>query len=126
MSGRGERTFKKRKTLASQAGIMFSVARVRNQLRRGNYAKHIQTGASIYLATVLEYLVSEILEISGLAAQDNKKKRIIPRHIQLAIRNDNELNELLSNVTISQGGVLPFIHGVLLPKRTTHRTPNAE
>ena len=43
-------------------------------------------------------------------------QRIIPRHIQLAIRNDEELNKLLGGVTIASGGVLPNIHSVLLPK----------
>ena len=46
-------------------------------------------------------------QLAGNAARDNKKTRIIPRHIQLAIRNDEELNKLLSGVTIAQGGVLP-------------------
>jgi histone H2A len=54
--------------------------------------------------------------LAGNAARDNKKTRIIPRHLQLAIRNDEELNKLLGNVTIAQGGVLPNIHAVLLPK----------
>lgn len=52
------------------------------------------------------------------AARDNKKTRIIPRHLQLAIRNDEELNKLLGKVTIAQGGVLPNIQAVLLPKKT--------
>jgi histone H2A len=52
------------------------------------------------------------LELAGNAARDNKKTRIIPRHLQLAIRNDEELNRLLSGVTISQGGVLPNIQQV--------------
>ena len=55
---------------------------------------------------------------TGNAARDNKKSRIIPRHLQLAIRNDEELNKLLSGVTISQGGVLPNIQAVLLPKKS--------
>ena len=33
-------------------------------------------------------------------------------------RNDEELNKLLTGVTIAQGGVLPNIQAVLLPKKS--------
>ena len=66
---------------------------------------------------MLEYLAAEILELAGNAARDNKKSRIIPRHVQLAVRNDEELNKLLAGVTIAAGGVLPNIHSVLLPRK---------
>lgn len=61
----------------------------------------------------------QVLELAGNAARDNKKNRIIPRHIQLAVRNDEELSKLLGGVTIANGGVLPKIHQTLLPKKSS-------
>ena len=62
-------------------------------------------------------LFFQVLELAGNAARDNKKTRIVPRHIQLAVRNDEELSKLLSDVTIANGGVMPNIHNLLLPKK---------
>lgn len=104
---------------SSRAGLTFPVGRVHSVLRKGNYAQRVGAGAPVYLAAVLEYLAAEILELAGNAARDNKKTRIIPRHLQLAIRNDEELNKLLGHVTIAQGGVLPNIHQNLLPKKSS-------
>jgi histone H3/H4 len=120
MSGRGKggKAKGKSKTRSSRAGLQFPVGRIHRHLRKGNYAERIGAGAPVYLAAVMEYLAAEVLELAGNAARDNKKTRIIPRHLQLAIRNDEELNKLLSGVTIAQGGVLPNIQAVLLPKKS--------
>ena len=120
MSGRGKggKAKGKSKTRSSRAGLQFPVGRIHRHLRKGNYGERIGAGAPVYLAAVMEYLAAEVLELAGNAARDNKKTRIIPRHLQLAIRNDEELNKLLSGVTIAQGGVLPNIQAVLLPKKT--------
>ena len=119
MTGRGKGKPKngKSKTRSSRAGLQFPVGRIHRLLRKGNYASRVGAGAPVYMAAVLEYLSAEILELAGNAARDNKKSRIIPRHLQLAVRNDEELNRLLGGVTIAQGGVLPNIQTVLLPKK---------
>ena len=126
MSGRGKggksKSGGKAKSRSSRAGLQFPVGRIHRKLRKGNYAGRIGGGAPVYLAAVLEYLAAEVLELAGNAARDNKKTRINPRHLQLAVRNDDELNRLLSGVTIAQGGVLPNIHAVLLPKKTAAET----
>ena len=116
---KSKKTAVKQVSRTTRAGLQFPVGRIHRLLRRGNYAKRIGSGAPVYLAAVMEYLTAEILELAGNAARDNKKARINPRHLQLAIKNDEELNQLLSGVTISQGGVIPFIHSVLLPNRSS-------
>ncbi|XP_045076214.1 histone H2A-like [Coregonus clupeaformis] len=93
MSGRGKTGGKARakaKTRSSRAGLQFPVGRVHRLLRKGNYAERVGAGAPVS---------------PGRASQ-------------LAVRNDEELNKLLGGVTIAQGGVLPNIQAVLLPKKT--------
>ncbi|KAG0580226.1 hypothetical protein M758_4G158900 [Ceratodon purpureus] len=118
MSGRGKSSGKKTVSRSSKAGLQFPVGRIARFLKAGKYATRVGAGAPVYLAAVLEYLAAEVLELAGNASRDNKKTRIVPRHIQLAVRNDEELSRLLGQVTIANGGVLPNIHTVLLPKKT--------
>ena len=124
MSGKGKgkggrgKTGGKSTSKSAKAGLQFPVARVGRYLKKGKYATRVGAGAPVYLAAVLEYLCAEILELAGNAAKDNKKSRIVPSHVQLAVRNDEELNKLLGGVTIAGGGVLPNIHAVLLPKKS--------
>ncbi|KAJ4490212.1 histone H2A [Lentinula aciculospora] len=129
MSGKGGKSGKtggkasgdgsgKSQSRSAKAGLQFPVGRVHRLLKKGNYAQRVGAGAPVYLAAVLEYLAAEILELAGNAARDNKKQRIVPRHLQLAIRNDEELNKLLGDVVISQGGVVPHIESQLLPSKS--------
>ncbi|KAJ7077872.1 hypothetical protein B0H15DRAFT_789429, partial [Mycena belliarum] len=98
-----------------RAGVVFPVARIHRLLKQRD-GKRVSTGAAVYLASTLEYLMAEVLELAGNCARDNQKVRIIPRHILLAIRNDGELDQLLKHCVIYQGGVVPYIHACLIPK----------
>jgi histone H2A len=115
--GRGKTGGSKGVSRSSRAGLQFPVGRIARYLKHGKYSERVGAGAPVYLAAVLEYLAAEVLELAGNAAKDNKKTRIIPRHIQLAVRNDEELNKLMANTTIASGGVLPNINTSLLPTK---------
>ncbi|CAG5871435.1 core histone macro-H2A.1 isoform 4-T5 [Menidia menidia] len=117
MSSRGGKKKSTKTSRSTKAGVIFPVGRMLRYIKRGLPKYRIGVGAPVYLAAVLEYLTAEILELAGNAARDNKKGRVTPRHILLAIANDEELNQLLKGVTIAAGGVLPNIHPELLAKK---------
>jgi histone H2A len=117
-SGKAKTTSSKAVSKSSRAGLQFPVGRLGRLLRHAKFAERVGAGAPVYLAAVLEYLAAEVLELAGNAAKDNKKTRINPRHILLAIRNDEELNKLLAHTTIAEGGVLPNINSSILPGKT--------
>lgn len=105
-----EKTEKTHMSSANHAGLIFNPARFTRMLRaQVAGGPRIGRGAPIYLAAVAQYLVMEVLELAGNATKGLHVKRIIPRHIQLAVRGDEELDFLLK-VTIPGGGVLPHIH----------------
>ncbi|KAM6923067.1 core histone macro-H2A.2 isoform 1-T4 [Lycodopsis pacificus] len=117
MSARGGKKKATKLSRSARAGVIFPVGRMMRYLRTSTHKYRIGMGAPVYMAAVIEYLAAEILELAGNAARDNKKGRITPRHIKLAVANDEELNQLLRGVTISNGGVLPRIHPELLSKK---------
>ncbi|KAL3876339.1 hypothetical protein ACJMK2_034200 [Sinanodonta woodiana] len=117
MSARGGKKRTKPLSKSAKAGVLFPVGRMQRYLKRDTHHFRIGAGAPVYMAAVIEYLTAEILELAGNAARDNKKGRVTPRHILLAVANDEELHQLLKHVTIASGGVLPRIHPELLIRR---------
>ncbi|XP_042241767.1 histone H2A, sperm-like [Homarus americanus] len=118
MSGRGQvNRNRPRKTASHRAGLQFPVGRIHRYLKASLFKQRLSFQSSVYLAAVLEYLCAEILELSGNLVLESKKVRITPRHILLAVRHDTELSQMLEDVTIPEGGVVPHIQPVLLPKK---------
>ena len=98
---------KKRQSDSSKAGLQFPVERLARYMTKGGYSAHmggyfdgfahkVEESAPVCLAAVLEYLVAEVLELSGNSARDNKRSFIRPRHVELAVRSDEELNKLFA------------------------------
>jgi histone H3/H4 len=87
---------KQRVSLQQRAGLQFPVTRVAEMMRAllGSSACAFARTASVYLTAVLEYICAEILELAGNAARDNRRRRIVPRHLYLAVVNDDELSRL--------------------------------
>ncbi|KAF8216357.1 histone-fold-containing protein [Mycena galopus ATCC 62051] len=120
-----------RVTSSEKAGLQFPVARIRRFLKQ-HHEKRVTVPSAgkqpalsqpsntqyppVYLAAVLEYLMAELLELAGNCAREVGRKIIIPRHILLAIKNDDELDRLLKKVIINEGGVRPHIHPQLIPE----------
>ena len=107
---------RKKMSRSARAGLQFPVGRIHRHLKERS-AGSMQVGATaaVYGAGILEYLAAEVLELAGNASQDLGLKRITPRHLQLAIRGDEELDTLI-RANIAGGGVVPHIHKSLLPK----------
>ena len=90
-----------------KAGLSFPVGRIHRMLKKSVCANNrVGATSAVYFAAILEYLTAEVLELAGLICGNQSFKRITPRHICLAIKGDEELNNLI-RATISQGGVFP-------------------
>jgi histone H2A len=104
----------KKTTKSKKAGLVFPVARFKTILKNRGF--RIGEDAPVFLAGVMEYITSEILELAGNSAKDNRKTIITSRHLQLGSMGDEALNGLFGRLNLTGGGVVPHIHAALRPR----------
>ncbi|XP_058045617.1 histone H2A-beta, sperm-like [Ahaetulla prasina] len=93
---RGRR--KPKTSRSCRAGLIFPVSRIDRFLRKGDYAERIGSGASVYMAAVLQYLTYDLVDIAGNIAMGACRRRIAPGHLHQAVRDDSELQSLFGGV----------------------------
>ncbi|XP_010634497.1 histone H2A-Bbd type 1 [Fukomys damarensis] len=97
---RNQNSSKHRKQAVSRsqrAELQFPISRVERYLREGGYARRLGSSAPVFLAGVLEYLTSNILNLAGKEAQDKRRKRIAPQHLETAMENNEQLCPLVKD-----------------------------
>ncbi|NXV71446.1 H2AV protein, partial [Atlantisia rogersi] len=93
---------------SQRAGVQFPVGRIHRHLKsRTTRRGRVGATAAVYSAAVLEYLTARVLLLAGNISKDLKVKCITPRHLQLAIRADEELDTLIKATVAGGGGYRP-------------------
>ena len=94
---------KKSTSRSAKAGLTLSVSRVHRDIKEAGVIERIGMGAPVFMAAVLQYVVSEVITLAAENTTEAKRKRIMPEDISLAIRADPELNKLMEGFRIFSG-----------------------
>lgn len=104
----------------NKAGIFFPPSVVEKFMRNFGYYKIMLTSsAPIFFATVLECITEDILVLAVKSSREHNRVRITIRDLELSVKKDNELSQLLDRlrITFIGGGVLPYVHSALTAKK---------
>ena len=78
-----------------RAGTRFPIRKVKSTMA-ANLSLRIGEEAPVFMAAVLESLVVRLVSIAGLTAHNDMRSKINHHHLQICIRNDEELSVLLT------------------------------
>lgn len=90
-------------------GLEFPPTRCTRLIRKVAPTDRVSANAGVAIAAAIEYLVAEIVEASGDVAKESGFKRIKPRHITLAVRNDDHMSSVFGDSHLYSGGVIPRV-----------------
>ena len=122
-------------TQSTRAGIIFPVGRIGRYMRTKGMTQRVGKHAPIYMAAVMEYICAEVIEVAGQVCNDmrassvaRRHMRLIPRHVELAVRDDTDLARFFHNKTFFGAGTTPYInpgvegHGIAKKGKKTDTT----
>jgi histone H2A len=87
---------------------VFPPGRFSVKMKKLRVSKRYGKCAPVFMAAVIQYLVGEITQLAGFACLMNRKRRITPKHLQIAFTGDEELLKLVAN-TLFAGMKMPRI-----------------
>jgi len=80
---------------AKRSGLVIPPYCADKYLKKYNDNNKFDKTASVYLAAILEYLMTEILIISGNYAREHNDKRITKKHFDYILNNDKDICEMI-------------------------------
>jgi histone H3 len=112
-----------------KAGILFPPSISEKFLRNFGFTKIMITRSSpVYFASILEFIVSDIILLASKLAKENNHVRITIRDLEMVVRTNTDLSHLFETCKISfiGGGVVPQIHESLLNKKPRKKRTKTE
>jgi histone H3/H4 len=86
--------------------------------------------SAVYLSGVVEYLMSELLELSANIAKDCKRRTVSSEYIATAVANDEELSDMYGDMLLREHGNAgmrsPRANEFVIPLRLNNPAANAE
>ncbi|KAL0588783.1 Histone H2A-Bbd type 2/3 [Plecturocebus cupreus] len=104
-----------------RAELRFLVGQIDRSLREGHYTQHLSRNAPVYLAAVVEYLTTKVLELAIKEAQNDGERTITPRLLDMAVQNNE--HPFCHNNHLSSGSRPELAADdarLLGPSRSTH------
>lgn len=111
-----KKTQKKRQTKQQRAQLILPISRINRLMKQKSGVKRIGGSAAVFLTAVLEYVSSEVLDLASEFCKEQKRKRVNPGDVLMAMRADSELQKLTASTAFVLGDKITGIGKRLMPK----------
>ena len=126
--GEGIMARAKRKSVSKseKAGLSFPVARVNKYLKKNSGLKRVGGSAPVYATAIVEYVVSELLDVAGNVTSAAGRKTVSPEDLMKGLRGDKELAKLFAGHSIFVGEKLGKISDAISYNEKTKTVKSGE